>query len=141
MSPKKIAQYLEKQKQWVKTVKDYGLISKEFLLSMRKFGYNSTFKALAEFIDNSIQALSTEITVLIKTVPGQKRMAKPYVGEIAMIDNGFGMEPDMMRVYPDKGQWRLILAWALIFMRMVQCQQQESFGQLKPGRQRMCGII
>lgn len=99
MTPKKIASYLEKQKQYLKQVatKSFGLISKEFLLSMRKFGYNSTFKALAEFIDNSIQAMATEINVVVKTVPGIKRNAKPFVGEIALIDNGYGMEPDMMR--------------------------------------------
>ena len=102
MSPK-IARYLAKQAEYIKKLKKskgnpWGWVSTgEFLLSMRQFGYQTTFAALAEFIDNAIEALSTKIIVVIKTVKGNNHFKVSHPGEIAIYDDGKGMEPTMIR--------------------------------------------
>ena len=99
MSPKK-ARYLELQKRHLKqdVKNNFGWVSTgEFLMSMRQIGYTNTFKALAEFIDNSIEAFATNIVVVLKTVKGDHLYKVSHPGAIAVYDNGQGMEPDMIR--------------------------------------------
>ena len=100
MSPiqKARARYLADQRKYVEQLDgDYNIVSGAFVLSMRKFGYNSTFAAVAELIDNAIQARAKNIIILIKTVPGNTQYKYEHVGEIVVIDDGFGMEPEMIR--------------------------------------------
>jgi len=58
---------------------------------MRDIGYKSTAFAMAELIDNAIQAAATKIDVVFGFDGG----AKPT--QIAVIDDGHGMEPTMVR--------------------------------------------
>jgi len=67
------------------------MIGDAFVRGMRDIGYKSTAFALAELIDNSIQAAATTIDVVFGFEDG----AKP--SKIAIIDNGHGMEPTMTR--------------------------------------------
>jgi hypothetical protein len=57
---------------------------------MRDSGYKSTATAIDEFIDNSIQAAATRIDIIYELDGGTIR-------NIAVIDDGHGMEPDMIR--------------------------------------------
>jgi hypothetical protein len=67
------------------------MIGDAFVRGMRDIGYKSTAFALAELEDNSIQAGATKIDVVFGFDSG----AKPT--KIAIIDNGHGMEPKMVR--------------------------------------------
>jgi Histidine kinase-, DNA gyrase B-, and HSP90-like ATPase len=67
------------------------MIGDAFVRGMRDIGYKSTAFALAELQDNSIQAGATKIDVVFGFDAG----AKPT--KIAIIDNGHGMEPKMVR--------------------------------------------
>src|SRR5262249_25060369 len=53
-------------------------------------GYKSTGNAINEFIDNSIQAGAGRVDI-IYTIDDQE------ISNIAVIDDGHGMEPDMIR--------------------------------------------
>src|SRR3546814_2990630 len=60
--------------------------------AMRASGYKSTAYALAELIDNSIQAKATEVEVICveeRTMVQKRQRAR--VTEIAVIDNSEGM--------------------------------------------------
>jgi hypothetical protein len=67
------------------------LVGDAFVRGMRDIGYKSTAFAMAELIDNSIQAGATQIDVAF----GFNAGAKPT--QIAVIDDGHGMEPTMVR--------------------------------------------
>src|SRR5262249_6408312 len=60
----------------------------------RDIGYKSTGTALDELIDNAKQAGATDVHVIFGFEGGSSDK-KP--SEIAIIDNGHGMEPDMIR--------------------------------------------
>ncbi len=64
--------------------------------SLRDNGYTNTAYALAEIIDNSLQAKATRVEVgFIEQKPANK---KNYtVSEIALWDNGIGMSPETLR--------------------------------------------
>lgn len=61
---------------------------------MRDLGYRTTATALDELIDNSIQAEATNIDVWV----GDGSTTQPQ--EIAIIDDGHGMSPTMLRLAP-----------------------------------------
>ena len=63
-----------------------------FLLATRDTGYKTTALAIAELIDNSLQASATEVCVRIATDERQK--TNPI--EITVTDNGSGMEADTL---------------------------------------------
>jgi hypothetical protein len=66
-----------------------------FVEGMRDSGYKSTATAIDEFVDNAIQAQATRVDVVYEVVnPGGNQHD---LGSIAVIDNGHGMEPDMIR--------------------------------------------
>lgn len=68
-----------------------------FVEGMRDSGYKSTATAIDEFVDNSIQAAATHVDIITtKVTRGNKRKRK-HVKDIAIVDNGHGMLPDMMR--------------------------------------------
>lgn len=65
--------------------------------AMRASGYKSTAYALAELIDNSIQAKATEVEVICveeRTMVQKRQRAR--MTEIAVIDNGEGMTPEIL---------------------------------------------
>jgi Histidine kinase-, DNA gyrase B-, and HSP90-like ATPase len=67
------------------------LVGDAFVRGMRDIGYKSTSFALAELIDNAIQASATKVDVVFGFDSGTKPT------QIAVIDNGHGMEPTMIR--------------------------------------------
>jgi hypothetical protein len=67
------------------------LVGDAFVRGMRDIGYKSTAFALAELIDNAVQASATKVDIVF----GFNGGAKP--SKIAVIDNGHGMEPQMVR--------------------------------------------
>jgi hypothetical protein len=74
----------------------FPLIAAEaFVRGMRESGYKSTATAINELIDNAIQAQATRIDIVLGYLAGNKTKAKP--DKIAVIDNGHGMEPDMIK--------------------------------------------
>lgn len=65
--------------------------------SLRDNGYNNTAYALAELIDNSLQATATRVEVGF--IEEQLQARKNYsVSEISLWDNGVGMDNDTLRV-------------------------------------------
>lgn len=67
------------------------MVGDAFVRGMRDIGYKSTAFALAELIDNAIQAAATKVDIVFGFDSG----AKPT--RLAVIDNGHGMEPAMVR--------------------------------------------
>jgi hypothetical protein len=67
------------------------MIGSAFVRGMRDIGYKSTAFAMAELIDNSIQASATKVDVVF----GFEKGAKP--SQIAILDDGHGMTPKMTR--------------------------------------------
>jgi hypothetical protein len=59
-----------------------------FLLSIRETGYRSFAHTIAEFVDNSLQAGATHVSVAVD--PGE-------TGQISVTDNGNGMTQDALR--------------------------------------------
>lgn len=75
---------------------DFGLVfANAFVRGMRDIGYKSTATALHELIDNSIQAEADNVHVLLGYNPDNKSQKKP--DKLAVIDNGHGMDPLMIR--------------------------------------------
>lgn len=67
------------------------MIGSAFVRGMRDIGYKSTAFAMAELIDNSIQASATKVDVVF----GFEKGSKP--SQIAILDDGHGMTPKMTR--------------------------------------------
>lgn len=73
-----------------------GLVVPEaFVRGIRHIGYKSNTEALAELIDNSIQAYAERIDLVLGYADGGSSV-KPE--QIAVIDNGHGMNPDILRL-------------------------------------------
>lgn len=72
-----------------------------FIKATRESGYRSTAYALAELIDNSIEASATTIRIRLVAVQreqsGPGRPAMPRVVEIVVADDGHGMPPQVLR--------------------------------------------
>ena len=74
----------------------FGLMVPEaFVRGIRDLGYRGNGDAIAEFIDNSIQAFADRVDVIFG-YDGTASSRKPT--QLAIIDNGHGMEPDMVRM-------------------------------------------
>ena len=65
-----------------------------FVRGIRHIGYKSNIEALAELVDNSIQAYAERID-LVLGYPYRGSSAKP--DQLAVIDDGHGMGPEMLR--------------------------------------------
>lgn len=73
---------------------DYTLVVGEaFVRGIRDLGYKSTPNALNELIDNSMEAGASTVAVVFGF---DKSDAKPT--SISVLDDGHGMEPDMIRL-------------------------------------------
>lgn len=90
---------LQQQKKYVKELKrrkfNFGLtVGDAFVRGIRDIGYKHTGTALDEQIDNSYQAGADLVHVIFgyETASSEKKPS-----EIAVLDNGHGMEPDMIR--------------------------------------------
>lgn len=73
----------------------------QFIQAVRDNGYRSTASALAELVDNSIEAGATRVQIALFAVErehsGPGRPAMPRVVEIVVADNGVGMPPEVLR--------------------------------------------
>jgi hypothetical protein len=67
------------------------LVGDAFVRGMRDIGYKNSSFAIAELVDNAIQAGATKVDIVFGFDGG----AKPT--KIAVIDNGHGMNPKMVR--------------------------------------------
>lgn len=91
----------ERQHRYVEELKKKGdasfsLVAAEtFVEGMRDSGYKSTGTAIDEFVDNAIQAQAERVDV-VYTVDNPEAK-KNEISAIAVIDDGHGMEPDMIR--------------------------------------------
>lgn len=65
------------------------VVAQAFITGMRQLGYTETERAFDELIDNSIQAGASRVHVA-------SRYENNAIREVAIIDNGHGMEPDMI---------------------------------------------
>jgi hypothetical protein len=73
---------------------DFGLVlAKAFVQGMRDIGYKSNATAVNELIDNSIQAEATKVHVAF----GFPKSSNAKPDKLAVIDNGHGMDPIMIR--------------------------------------------
>src|SRR3546814_2500334 len=93
---------------------------------MRASGYKSTAYALAELIDNSIQAKATEVEVICveeRTMVQKRQRAR--MTEIAVIDNGEGMTSE-------------VLTMALEFGNGMRLADRSGIGRLEIGRAHVC---
>src|SRR5206468_4610615 len=89
---------LEAQRKYLKALKAEHfrfnlIVADAFINGIRDIGYKSTATALDELIDNSIQAEAANIFLVLGFGDSQ---SKP--NSIAVIDDGHGMDPDMIRV-------------------------------------------
>lgn len=74
----------------------FGLtVGDAFVRGMRDLGYKNNGNALAELVDNSAQAGADRVEIIF-SYPGLKSDKKP--SEVAILDNGHGMETDMIRL-------------------------------------------
>lgn len=86
------------------------LVGDAFIRGMRDIGYKSTSFAMAELIDNAIQASASKIDVVFGFDGGSKPT------KIAVVDNGHGMEPKMVRA-------------ALIWGAGTRAENRQGFGK------------
>lgn len=74
----------------------FGLMVPEaFVRGIRDIGYRSNGDAVAELIDNALQAYADRVDVLFG-YEGTPSSKKPM--QLAVVDNGHGMEPAMIRM-------------------------------------------
>jgi hypothetical protein len=74
---------------------DFGLtVVDAFIRGIRDIGYRNTGRALDELIDNAIQAEASKVLVAFGF--GPESDSKPNA--IAIVDNGHGMDPEMLRL-------------------------------------------
>jgi len=66
--------------------------------AMRDNGYKNAAYALAELIDNSIQAEATEVEVLCAEKEIQLQRLSSRIHQIAVLDNGRGMDSTVLRM-------------------------------------------
>lgn len=70
----------------------------QFLESIRSSGYKNVARALAELVDNSIQAGASDVDILVsehEVTPNEYTVSR--VNEIAVLDDGEGMDKDLLR--------------------------------------------
>jgi hypothetical protein len=66
---------------------------RNFVLATRDTGYRSTAAAIAELVDNAVQAKATSVHVFVN----DSRTNEEKQIAIAVLDNGSGMEPTILR--------------------------------------------
>jgi hypothetical protein len=70
------------------------VVAEAFVRGIRHIGYKSNIEALAELVDNSIQAYAERVD-LVLGYADRGSSAKPH--QLAIIDDGHGMSPEMLR--------------------------------------------
>lgn len=100
MINEKSSTVLSRQKKYVNKYRgshvDLGLVVPEsFVRGIRHIGYKSNVEALAELIDNSIQAYAERIDMVLGYADGGSSVKPTH---LAVIDDGHGMDPSMLRL-------------------------------------------
>lgn len=90
---------VDRQRAYVEAQKTKGpglgvVFADAFLRGMRDLGYKNPAWALAEQLDNSFQAGADTVAIRLKISGDRKASSKPE--QIAIIDNGNGMIPEML---------------------------------------------
>ena len=80
----------------------YTIVQEErFIEATRDSGYKSTASAISELADNAFQAGANKFVVRFKSeeqpYQGRGRAPAPVVQEVACLDDGAGMSPDVLR--------------------------------------------
>ena len=79
---------------------DFTIVSAKLTIeAMRDSGYKDTNHALAELIDNSVEAEARFIEIIAVEIPPdpEQSYARARVNEIAVVDNGTGMDRTTLR--------------------------------------------
>ena len=79
---------------------DFSVVSPALTIrAMRDSGYKDTDHALAELLDNSIEANAQLIELIVCEVPADpgRAYARARINEIAVVDDGGGMDPVTLR--------------------------------------------
>lgn len=92
---------LEWQREHIEDLRRKGFVypliaAQSFVRGMRESGYKSTATAIDEFIDNSIQAQADEVDIILGY--SSENTTRKKIDQIAVVDNGHGMDPDMIRL-------------------------------------------
>jgi hypothetical protein len=66
---------------------------RQFIIATRDTGYRTASAALAELVDNAIQAQARSITILTRQIGGRDDDDRL---EVAIVDDGHGMDPDAL---------------------------------------------
>lgn len=75
---------------------DPGLVASEaFVRGIRHIGYRSNVEAIAELVDNSIQAYAQRVD-LVSGFADARQPTRPV--QLAIVDDGHGMGPGMLRI-------------------------------------------
>ena len=75
------------------------LASARSITAMRDSGYRNTAYALAELIDNAVQAQATAVEVLcLERRERERQRERARLHEIAVLDNGSGMDAATLRM-------------------------------------------
>lgn len=90
---------IDRQQRYVKSQKERGhglgvVFADAFLRGMRDLGYKNPAWALAEMIDNAVQAAADTIALRFGFAPDNTGRVKPDL--VAVCDNGNGMIPEMI---------------------------------------------
>src|SRR5438876_125285 len=90
---------IDRQQRYVKAQKEKGhglgvVFADAFLRGMRDIGYKNPAWALAELIDNAVQAAADTIAIRFGFEPTNKTQVKP--DQVAICDNGNGMITEMI---------------------------------------------
>ncbi len=93
-----ISMDLQKQRDYIKKLLDekfdFGLVfANAFVRGMRDIGYKSSATAVNELIDNAVQAEADRVHVVF----GYDSQKQKKPDKIAVVDNGHGMDPLMIR--------------------------------------------
>ncbi len=77
--------------------KDYDIFSgPKFIESIRSGGYQDTSYAVAELVDNAIDAKSDHVIIICQEKLSHSTN-RPHLDKIAVLDNGTGMNPEELR--------------------------------------------
>lgn len=67
--------------------------------AMRDSGYKNAAYAIAELMDNSIQAGATSVELLCgERIERLKQRSRSRINEVAVLDNGCGMDPEILQM-------------------------------------------
>lgn len=81
------------------TAVSYPIVSSDMTIkAMRDSGYKSTAHAIAELIDNGIEANATVVELFaVESTERRSERARYHIEEIAVMDNGDGMDHETLR--------------------------------------------